>query len=115
MYNPDTANNGGGYWQFEGGCLFDLDGRIVAVEVQDYSCGDFGSRLYAQIADPEHVWCLSWGTMEDASIEAEYPDYAMMLSATGCLFENAWKLIDVAMESAVIIAWAEFNERSVNQ
>ncbi len=43
-YDPDTANNGGGYWQFSGGIVVDLNGQLVTVEVDDTSCGDFGSR-----------------------------------------------------------------------
>ena len=29
-YDPDTANNGGGYWQFSGGIVVDLNGQLIS-------------------------------------------------------------------------------------
>lgn len=44
-YNPDTANNGGNYWQFGGSCTAELTGgTIISAELDDSSCGDFGRR-----------------------------------------------------------------------
>lgn len=44
-YNPETANNGGGYWQFGGSCTVELTGgTIISAELDDSSCGDFGRR-----------------------------------------------------------------------
>lgn len=75
-YNPDTANNGGGYWQFYGGAIFSaVNGQIVFVEVQDSSCGDFGTRLGCDITVQDATKALTWyvnmGTMDDASIDSQ--------------------------------------------
>lgn len=44
-YDPDTANNGGNYWQFDGSCSVELaDGTIINAQLDDSSCGDFGRR-----------------------------------------------------------------------
>lgn len=44
-YNPEAANNGGGYWQFGGSCTVELTGgTIISAELDDSSCGDFGRR-----------------------------------------------------------------------
>ena len=32
-YNPDTANNGGGYWQYAGVIVADIGGQLCTVEV----------------------------------------------------------------------------------
>ena len=57
-YDPDTANNGGGYWQFSGGIVVDLNGQLVTVEVDDTSCGDFGSRVYFSGSFPTAQWTM---------------------------------------------------------
>lgn len=67
--NLDTANNGGGYWQFSGGVVADLNnGQLVTVEVDDTSCGDFGSRVYFSVTADGFCWRFSDGTMDDASL-----------------------------------------------
>ena len=68
-YDPDTANNGGGYWQFSGGIVVDLNGQLVTVEVDDTSCGDFGSRVYFSVTADGFCWQFFDGTMDDASID----------------------------------------------
>lgn len=66
FYDLDKANDGGGYWQFEGGALFITNnGRPVVMEVRDDSCGWLGSRkeFHADVNGRKaDVW---WGTMED--------------------------------------------------
>lgn len=75
-YNPDTANNGGGYWQFDGGAMFSAEnGQVVIVEVTDTSCGDFGTRLWYDITVQDATKALEWhvnmGSMDDASIDPQ--------------------------------------------
>lgn len=102
-YDPSRSSDGGGYWQFEGGCLFEIEGRMVTVEVEDSSCGEFGSRMDAQITDPEHKWYFVWGSMDD--VEGFYPDEEVIRSASGCIgIADAGILIDMAMEAADMIA-----------
>ena len=59
-YNPDTANNGGGYWQPYGDCTITLsDGTMLTAKLDDTSCGDFGDRwmLSFSYGDEEYVFC----------------------------------------------------------
>lgn len=75
-YNPDTANNGGGYWQFYGGAVFSAEnGQVVIVEVEDTSCGDFGTRILYDIVVQDATNALEWhvnvGSMDDASIDSQ--------------------------------------------
>lgn len=75
-YNPDTANNGGGYWQFEGGAIFSAkNGQfIIVIEVVDTSCGDFGTRIWYDVTVQDVtkalVWHVNMGSMDDASIDS---------------------------------------------
>lgn len=66
FYNPDKANDGGGYWQFKGGALYITNsGQPLVMEVRDTSCGWFGTRkeFHADVNGRKvDVW---WGTMED--------------------------------------------------
>lgn len=41
-YDPDRANNGGGYWQPQGRALVRVGGKEMIVIYSDDSCGDFG-------------------------------------------------------------------------
>ena len=48
-YDPEKANNGGGYWQPYGTCTVTLEsGETVSATYEDTSCGDFGDRWYAE-------------------------------------------------------------------
>jgi len=104
-YNPDTANNGGGYWQFSGGIVADLDGQTVTVEVDDTSCGDFGSRVYYDVAADGYRWWVSDGSMDDASIDAPEDVDAVLASISGVLGVDAEALISAARDAASICAW----------
>lgn len=75
-YNPDTANNGGGYWQFEGGAIFSAEnGQFIIIEVVDTSCGDFGTRIWCDVTVQDTTSALEWhvnmGSMDDASIDSQ--------------------------------------------
>lgn len=102
-YNPDTANNGGGYWQFSGGIVVDLNGQIVTVEVDDTSCGDFGSRVYFSVT-AGFCWCFSNGTMDDASVDTPEDVLGVLRSISGVLGVDAEALISAALNAANICA-----------
>lgn len=103
-YNPDTTNNGGGYWQFSGGIVADLSGQLVSVEVDNTSCGDFGSRYYIDVIAEGYHWCFADGTMSDASIYSKEEIEAVLASISGVLDINAADLISAALDAADICA-----------
>lgn len=106
-YDPDTANNGGGYWQFSGGLVAYLNGRLVTVEVDDTSCGDFGSRCYVGISADGFCWRFADGTMDAASIDAPEEVADILDSASGALGVDAWALVCEAREAASLCAHQE--------
>lgn len=99
-YNLDTANNGGGYWQFSGGLVAEINGQLVAVEVDDQSCGDFGSRIYVDIIADGYHWRYVDGTIGDASIDAPEEVADILDSASGVLGVDALALVCEAREAA---------------
>lgn len=106
-YNPDTANNGGGYWQFAGGLAAEINGQLVAVEVDDQSCGDFGARYYVDIIADGCHWRYADGTMDDASIDAPEEVADILASASGVLGVDALALVCEAREAADLCARQE--------
>lgn len=70
--NPDKANDGGGYFQPSGGVFVEVDGDPVIVEVDDLSCGEFGTRIQYAIDAPKKgmKWYLNVGSMDDAMIDS---------------------------------------------
>lgn len=58
-FDAETARNGGGYSQPEGGCVLEINGDLLSVEVSDTSCGDFGSRVSVEIDAPSAQ--MRWG------------------------------------------------------
>ena len=104
-YNPDTANSGGGYWQYAGGIVADIGGQLCTVEVDDTSCGDFGSRYYVDVIADGYHWRFSDGTMDDASIDAPAEIDAVLASISGVLGVDAEALISAALNAANICAW----------
>lgn len=103
-YNPDTANNGGGYWQFSGGIVVDLNGQLVTVDVDDTSCGEFGSRYYAGIFADGFGWQLVDGSMDDSSIDADGEIEDILDSASIILGVDAWTLVCEARAAASLCA-----------
>lgn len=71
--NSTFANNGGGYSQPYSGYILDMGGRVglLCVEVEDYSCGDFGTRVNVEIDVPavQMRWSVCIGTMDDTAID----------------------------------------------
>lgn len=106
-YNPDAANNGGGYWQFAGGLVAEINGQLVAVEVDDASCGDFGSCVYVDIIADGYHWRYADGTMGDASIDAPEEVADILDSASGVLGVDAFALVCEAREAADLCARQE--------
>lgn len=104
--NLDTANNGGGYWQFSGGVVADLNnGQLVTVEVDDTSCGDFGSRVYFSVTADGFCWRFSDGTMDDASVDTSEDVLGVLRSISCVLGVDAEALISAALNAANICAW----------
>ena len=106
-YNPDFANDGGGYWQFAGGIVVNLNGQLVAVDVDDTSCGDFGSRVYFCVVADGFCWRFACGTMDDASIDTPEDVLVVFQSISGVLGVDAETLISAAHDAANICAWQE--------
>lgn len=103
-YDPDTASNGGGYWQYAGGIVADVNGQLVTVEVDNTSCGDFGSRYYVDVIADGYHWRFVGGTMADASIDAPEEIDAVLASISGVLGVNAADLMLAALDAADICA-----------
>ena len=104
-YDPDTASNGGGYWQYAGGIVADVNGQLVTVEVDNTSCGDFGSRYYVDVIADGYHWRFVGGTMADASIDAPEDVLDVFQSISGVLGVDAESLISAAHDAANICAW----------
>ena len=115
-YNPDTANNGGGYWQFYGGAVFSAEnGQVVIVEVEDTSCGDFGTRIWCDVTVQDTTNALEWhvnmGSMDDASIDPQETIdavFAAIARALGVLPEDIDNMLCDADCGASEAAWKEY-------
>ena len=105
--DPDPATNGGGYWQFAGGILADISGHLVTVEVDDTSCGDFGSRVYIDVLADGYHWRYADGSMDDASIDAPEEIDDVLASISGVLGVDASGLIAAALSAADLCARRE--------
>ena len=103
-YDPDTVNNGGGYWQFAGGILVDISGRLISVEVDNTSCGDFGSRYFIDVTADGFRWRFVGGTMGGAPINFSKEIDDVLASISGVLGVNAADLMFAALDAADICA-----------
>lgn len=120
-YNPDTANNGGGYWQFYGGAIFSaVNGQVVIVDVQDSSCGDFGTRILYDITVQDATKALGWhvnvGSMDDASIDPEETIaavFAAIARALGVLPDDVDNMLCDARCGANEVAWREYDKEPI--
>ena len=105
--NPETAGDGGGYFQPAGGCLLQLpSGEEVVVELDDTSCGCFGTRRRWEITAPARGmrWLFSTGSMDDASIDSDEDVDAILNSVWGCL-GAADELLAIAREAVNMAAY----------
>ncbi len=84
-YDPDKANNGGGYWQYEGGIVLDHNGELVVLELYDDSVGDFGSRWGFTVSASGYCWRVNCGNADDASIDAPETIAGVCASIEGVL------------------------------
>ena len=107
-YSPDAANNGGGYWQYTGGIVADVNGQLVTVEVDDSSCGDFGSRIFVDVAADGFRWRVNIGTMADTSVDATDEIDDIYTSISGVLDIDADCLIREAIQSANLCAEVQY-------
>lgn len=62
------TKNLGTYAQFIGYGSVKLNGRTVLVKFEDFSCGDFGTKVFVTFAYGGKEFFLSHGTMKDCSI-----------------------------------------------
>lgn len=66
FYDPRKSNNGGGYhqpyYEYE---LETHDNKIIRLEVDDTSCGDFGKRINIRVYDEndDRIACAYYGSM----------------------------------------------------
>lgn len=104
-FNVETSENGGGYWQYAGGIVANVGGQLVVVEVDDASCGDFGSRIYVSVACDGYEWRVCIGTMDDACIDSPDEADAIFSSIAGVLGIDAGDLIGAAGDAANLCAW----------
>lgn len=115
-YNPDTANNGGGYWQFDGGAMFSAEnGQVAIIEVTDTSCGDFGTRLWYDITVQDATKALEWhinmGSMDDASIDPQETIdavFAAIAKELDILPEDVDNMLCDTDLGASEVAWREY-------
>ena len=106
-YSPDTANDGGGYWQFAGGIVAEINVQLVTVEVDDSSCGDFGSRYIVDIFADGYAWSFCDGGMDDAAIDTPEHVEDVLDSASSVLGVDAWALVCEARDAASLCARRE--------
>lgn len=100
--NSATSNDGGGYPQPYSGYLLETDHGIVVVEVDDKSCGNFGTRIYVDVdaIDVGMRWYVNIGDMDDASIYPEEVVEDISDSIWGVLGLELWDLIALGREVA---------------
>ena len=93
-YDPDKAANGGGYWQYYGGGVLDLNGELVVLELYDDSVGDFGSRWGFAVSASGYCWRANCGNADDASIDAPEDIDAVCASISGVLGIDIMAVVD---------------------
>lgn len=103
-YNPDTANNGGGYWQYSGGVVISHNGGLVVVELYNDSMGDFGSRWGFEVSAFGYCWRAVCGDADDASIDDLEDVEAVCASIEGVLgldiMQTIYEIVPVISECA---------------
>lgn len=105
-YVTEFNNNGGSYYQPCGGALLRIGNQYVVVNIDDTSCGDFGSRVFVNIECNTHKWVFTYGTMDDASINSDDELEEIWLSAGAILgIDNLWTVINI-VRAAIDVAAA---------
>ncbi len=104
-YDVAYSSNGGSYYQPHGGALLHVGEKNVVVEIDDTSCGDFGSRVFVTIECDTHKWAFAFGTMDDASINSDEELEEIWLSAGAILgIRNLWDVINIVRDAIDIAA-----------
>lgn len=104
--DPRKAHDGGGYSQPCGGAVYAFGGgRLLSIEVEDTSCGDFGTRYYATIDSGHQRWQFAWGTM-DGLTDLSPKEYRLLRKVTQKLRLNKplWELVDDTFAAAALVA-----------
>lgn len=105
FFSASKANNGGGYWQPCGVALISLDdGKLVTVDVDNTSCGDFGCRYSFAVEADGFFW--GWN---DSNMDWEHSDSpdkidAIINSIGGVLGSDPFELLNLAVEAINIAA-----------
>lgn len=99
-YVAEFNNNGGSYYQPHGGALLRIGEQDVVVNIDDTSCGDFGSRIFVNIECDTHKWVFTFGTMDDASINSDEELEEIWHSAGAILgIGNLWDIISIVRDA----------------
>lgn len=106
--NPETAGDGGGYFQPSGGCLLQLsNGEEIIIEYDDNSCGDFGTREQWDVHAIQHGmrWWWNQGTMDDAPIDPDWYIDQVYRSMWGVLGINPDVLLHLVRNAVNLAAY----------
>ncbi len=95
-YNPATANNGGGYFQPSGTVTVQTARGIATIDVDDTSCGDFGSRITILVRAAGCVITLCIGSMESDPDDVIDGCLEAIAEMTG---EDPTALVDMAIDA----------------
>lgn len=104
--NSEIAGDGGGYFQPCGGCIVYLtNGEEIIVDLNDLSCGDFGSREFWSVHAIRRGMRWEWnmGSMDDTCIDPDwYIDqvYQSMWVALGVDPADLVRLVRIAVNLA---------------
>lgn len=104
--DPRKAHDGGGYSQPCGGAVYAIGGgRLLSIEVEDTSCGDFGTRYYANIDNGHQRWQFAWGTM-DGLTDLSPKEYRAGVGAgmSMGLDKSLWELVYDTFAAVVLVA-----------
>lgn len=94
--NPETAGDGGGYYQPTGGVSFYVpDVGYVIVELSDMSCGDFGTREFWQVTVPKLELSWGWceGSMDDACISTD--------ETIENIYNSVWRVLGLNLDEVM--------------
>lgn len=102
-HSPETAGNGGGYWQPCGGVVAQLpDGRTVLIECEDRSCGDYGTRIYGSIEVDGFCRSVATGSMIEPENDMEDAEWRSMSGVLGLDAENMFQAAVSAVRTVSI-------------
>lgn len=105
FYSAATSNNGGGYWQPGGIALISIgDGKLVTVEYDDTSCGDFGRRESFSVEADGFRWGWNSSTMDGEYSDSPDRIDAIIDSIGGVLGCDPFQLLDLAVEAIDVAA-----------